>query len=403
MQTKLKSLIIEYGCPTEDSIRETSIKNCTLSILQIRDLLYSLGNILYEDGEQQIYVASLRTGFGNMNTATVALQLLDHELIVVGYAKEGILKQKSCDKVFSTLEKAAHGERISIHSRNFLPIISFFSLAILAVILIIIRNPISTPEKTDFSKASNDVIAEETISPEEQAFIAEVEQIMEATREYNKAVLDFNSMAAEYNDAVLLTCIDNINGFPSNIDSLAAVSETFEDSAEVLKGSNSAEKIMLDTNTVLEMAEQVKQATAVVKQITAPSEVWVMERLNKVESITGMQAVSEDDNPDGLLKADGGYSSCIYFTIDAAFPEEVPGKTIVEKGTDAGGAIEVYLSLADAEARVEYLAGFDGTILYSGSYAIIGTMVIRTSYKLNDENQLALTDQITYALTALDM
>ena len=257
-----------------------------------------------------------------------------------------------------------------------------------------IRNPILSSDNRN---------AEETLSPEEQAFLAEVEQIMEATAEYNKAVLEFNSMAEAYNEAVLLTCIDNINGFPSHIDSLATVSETFEDIIKVLDGENNVEKIILDTNTVLAMSEQLKQATAVVKQITAPSEEWVMKRLNKVESITGMQAVSEEDNPDGLLKADGGYSSCIYFTVEAALPDEIPGITIVEKGTDAGGAIEIYPTLADAEARVEYLAGFDGTILYSGSYAIIGTMVIRTSYRLHDENQLALTNQITYALTALDM
>ena len=110
-----------------------------------------------------------------------------------------------------------------------------------------------------------------------------------------------------------------------------------------------------------------------------------MERLNTVESITGTQAVTETLNPDGLLGKEGGCSSCIYFAIAAARPNEVHGNSIAEKGTDAGGAVEVYPSLVDAEARVEYLAGFDGTVLYSGSYAIVGTMVIRTSYKLSNE------------------
>lgn len=393
MQSNLKNLIIEYGCPAEDCIQETTITNSVLSFLQIRDLLYSFGSILYEDIEQHIYVASLRAGFGNMNNVIVALQLSSDEIVAVGYAKEGILKQRSCDNVFSTLEKAAHGKKISICIKNIVPIISFLSLIIIAFILVFVRNP---------TLSSDDVNAEKILSLEEQAIIVEVEQIMAATIEYNKAVLEFNSMAEAYNEAVLLTCIDNINGFPSHIDFLATVSETFEDCADVLKSENSAEKIIMDTNTVVEMAEQVEQVTAIVKQITSPSEEWVMERLNGVEGITGMQAVSEEDNPDGLLKADGGYSSCVYFTVDSALPDEVPGNTIVEKGTDAGGAVEVYPTLADAEARVDYLAGFDGTILYSGSYAIIGTMVIRTSYKLSDKNQLELTDRITYALTELD-
>ena len=58
-------------------------------------------------------------------------------------------------------------------------------------------------------------------------------------------------------------------------------------------------------------------------------------------------------------------------------------------------------TVEDAEARCEYLSGFDGTVLYSGSYAIVGTMVIRTSYKLTNEQQLALTDKITSAVTML--
>ena len=62
--------------------------------------------------------------------------------------------------------------------------------------------------------------------------------------------------------------------------------------------------------------------------------------------------------------------------------------------------MEVYPTVQDAEARCEYLAGFDGTVLYSGSYAIVGTTVIRTSYKLTNEQQIELTNDITMALTS---
>lgn len=381
MQTNLKKLITEYSRSTEDKIHETKIRNCVLSILQIRDLLQLLGNILYEDLEQQIYAASMPAGFGKLNTAVIALHLTDNELHVACYAKEGLLNQKSYEKVFSVLEKAAHGKKISSKRKNIVPIISFLSLVILAVILVLIRYPSYLEEK---------------------AFSTEVKQVIEATKEYNTAVLNFNSFADDYNNAVTLACIDNLDGFPSYIDSLITVSETFDDNADVLQSANSTEKIRCDTNTVLEMTEQVKQATAVVKQLTAPSEKWVTERLQGIEIISEIQAVTEDQNPDGLLDADGGYSSCIYFSVDAALPNEVPGDTIVEKGTDAGGAVEIYSTLSDAEARVEYLQGFDGTILYSGSYALIGTMVVRVSYKLSDEIQLQITDQITYALTVLE-
>ena len=109
--------------------------------------------------------------------------------------------------------------------------------------------------------------------------------------------------------------------------------------------------------------------------------------------------MTEDNNPDGLLNKDGGYSSCVYFTVEKIDSEKIKGDSIVAKGADAGGAIEVYSTLEEAEVRCEYLSGFDGTILYSGSYAIVGTMVIRTSYLLTNEEQYELTDIITQTLT----
>ena len=150
------------------------------------------------------------------------------------------------------------------------------------------------------------------------------------------------------------------------------------------------------------MSEQIQTAIKVVTQITAPDGEWISNRLSNVNGITGIQAVTEELDSDDLLGKEGGFFACIYFTVHAINSEEVPGNSIVEKGTDAGGAVEVYSTLADAEARCEYLAGFDGTVLYSGSYAIVGTMVIRTSYKLTNEQQFDLTNAITGALTSIN-
>ncbi len=49
----------------------------------------------------------------------------------------------------------------------------------------------------------------------------------------------------------------------------------------------------------------------------------------------------------------------------------------------------------------EYLHGFDNTILYTGSYAIVGTMVIRISYIYTTEEQYEMTNRITKELTKL--
>jgi len=112
--------------------------------------------------------------------------------------------------------------------------------------------------------------------------------------------------------------------------------------------------------------------------------------------------VTIENDPNGLLGKEGGYVSCIYFTVKDIPSASVKGNSIVEKGTDAGGAIEVYESLEYALNRCDYLSQFDGTLLYSGSYAIIGTMVVRTSYKLGNSEQVTLTNEITKLLTSVE-
>ena len=46
---------------------------------------------------------------------------------------------------------------------------------------------------------------------------------------------------------------------------------------------------------------------------------------------------------------------------------------LIDKGTDAGGAIEVYKNVEDAEKRRDYLATYDGTIFANGTHTVIGT------------------------------
>ena len=398
MHIDLVSLLMECGCSDTKSIQETVISECVISIQQMRDHLYMLGNIIYEDLDRQVYVAKVRAGYGDMNSAMVAMQLQGEKLFAAGYAKEGIIKQNICEQAFQKLTDFAHGKEITITSKPKWIFPSIFGLVIVVAIFAMCRNSLSPGELVP---TSDTTVQETTLSPEELAFIAEVELTIDATKAYNAAVEQFDLRVDEYNAAIQQASIDNIAGLPSAIEHLVLVSESYEDNAAVVQGDNSKEKIAADTETVLRMTSQVEQATLVVRQITAPSGEWVMDRLNGVESITGMQAVTDDLNPDGLLGKEGGYSACIYFTVAATIPDEVPGDSIVEKGTDAGGAVEIYPTLADAEARVEYLAGFDGTVLYSGSYAIVGTMVIRTSYKLSNDQQFELTSAITSALTAL--
>ena len=390
MRVDLRKLLMDYCNADPDMVKETCVSGCVLSITQIRDKLYLLGNILYEDLDNQIYVASVRSGFANMDSAVIALRLKGSKLQIIGYAKEGIIKQQICEKAIQKISDLAQGKTVSDSSRlaKVIPII----LTVIGITAFIcIRSCILSGMEFD---AMGDIIqssvavadsSKSTEPTEDPAFVAEVQLTIAATKAYNEAAEQFNLLVSEYNEAVTLICIDNIYGMPKELEQLSLESESYEDNAEVVRGSNSKEKIAADTQQILDMCTQVKALIRIAQQLNAPTGDWVSERLAVVNGIRGCQQVTEAMNPDGLLGKEGGYSACVYFAHSAINQSEVPGNSIVAKGTDAGGAVEIYPTLADAQARIEYLAGFDKTILYSGSYAIVGTMVIRTSYKLTDE------------------
>ena len=106
---------------------------------------------------------------------------------------------------------------------------------------------------------------------------------------------------------------------------------------------------------------------------------------------------------DAMLNKQGGYIGCVYFTDTRVNREHLyiePGKdNVIDVGCNGGGAVEIYNTAAEAEARNVYLGSFDGSAFRSGSHYVVGTMVIRTSNELTGSQQLDLTDQITQALT----
>ncbi len=218
--------------------------------------------------------------------------------------------------------------------------------------------------------------------------------------EYNEAVENYNAVAEEYEKIKLITYLESIEGLPEIVEDKMCLEEDIS-LLNFITSNNLQNTIVQDTEIVVEEMNEVLYAIVLAQQITNPDEKWVIERLQFIDDITEMKAVTERQDPNQLLGIEGGYTSCIYFSVNQIDQSLVNGADIVEKGTDAGGAIEVYATIADARNRCEYLGQFDDTLLYSGSYAILGTIVIRTSYLLTNEQQTELTNKITSEFTAL--
>lgn len=155
-------------------------------------------------------------------------------------------------------------------------------------------------------------------------------------------------------------------------------------------------------NVISEKQTAYQNSVLQMKQITNPNEDFVIQRLKGIPNISGYQAVTEDHDPNGNLNKQGGYTSTVYFSTPLIDQSSVYGNDIVDKGTECGGAIEVYASEEDAEKRDSYLASFDGAgMLNSGSHKVLGTIVIRTSTKLTATQQNEFTNNITNKLLEL--
>lgn len=155
-------------------------------------------------------------------------------------------------------------------------------------------------------------------------------------------------------------------------------------------------------NAISEKQTAYQNSVLQMKQITNPNEDFVIQHLKGIPNISGYQAVTEDHDPNGNLNKQGGYTSTVYFSTPLIDQSSVYGNDIVDKGTECGGAIEVYASEEDAEKRDSYLASFDGAgMLNSGSHKVLGTIVIRTSTKLTATQQNKFTNNITNKLLEL--
>lgn len=155
-------------------------------------------------------------------------------------------------------------------------------------------------------------------------------------------------------------------------------------------------------NAISEKQTAYQNSVLQMKQITNPNEDFVIQRLKGIPNISGYQAVTEDHDPNGNLNKQGGYTSTVYFSTPLIDQSNVYGNDIVDKGTECGGALEVYASEEDAEKRDSYLASFDGAgMLNSGSHKVLGTIVIRTSTKLTATQQNKFTNNITNKLLEL--
>ena len=237
-----------------------------------------------------------------------------------------------------------------------------------------------------------------------EAFNTECERIQSETSELEELVSSceelINAKAAPYDEntlSALETETTNARASLSDLPEQPTNTEEILTLVEELKSTSYVDQIDKLSTAKSDYETSVK----IMEQITNPSEEFVIECLKQIEGISAYDAATEDNDPNGNLHKDGGYTSAVYFQYDKVDQSQTFGDTLIEKGTDAGGQIEVYATAEDAQKRCDYLSGFDGSILSSGSHKVIGTVLIRTSNLLTATEQTELEDALVSVFTTL--
>ena len=243
--------------------------------------------------------------------------------------------------------------------------------------------------------------------------------MMDVIEKYNVARTAAEEKNVELDNAISVAEALILEGEPALDETLIPVLETAVSEAKAAKQSitempeteneiisvNDALNGIDYSNVLSNLSEKQATLERSIKQyalVNAPTEVYIVECLKKVPNVIDISAVTEDNDPNGHLNKAGGYTAQIYFSSDLITQDEIDGITVIDKGTDCGGSIEVYSTVKDANSRNDYLASFDGGIFASGSHIVVGTVLVRTSDKLTTSQQKEMESNIIKILTDID-
>ena len=166
-----------------------------------------------------------------------------------------------------------------------------------------------------------------------------------------------------------------------------------------------------DHTEVIEVVNKGKEALEFsikqMKQVTCPSESFVLERVTNIRDQAGMTdviALTEDNDPENYIGKAGWYTAKIIFRHKDVehYGLESGLLTLSEVGNPAGGCVEVYRTEEDAQRRADELKSQEGTARSPGARVICGTMVIRVSDDLKTSYQQELLTLITNEMLRLD-
>lgn len=246
-----------------------------------------------------------------------------------------------------------------------------------------------------------------------EAFNAEVERIESEEIKLDeeiKSTQDYIAKGLTPLDETKITELEE--AIRSAKESKKDVPEMPEEESEIRAVTeNKLKKIEYTTvlSSIQEKKTNLENSVKQFKQLTNPTSDFILERLKNVTLIIGMSAITEGTDPYGDLNKAKSYTGMVFFASSLVNQDEVyvdetmsKGDIYIDKGTAAGGAIEIYTTVEDAKKRDDYLGSFDGTVLSSGKHTVVGTVIVRTSHLLPASKQDELERSIVEVLIRLE-
>lgn len=139
------------------------------------------------------------------------------------------------------------------------------------------------------------------------------------------------------------------------------------------------------------------------KLVDNPTEEYLLSRLKTVKGIFNITAYTEETDTNKYLnKAKWYYSKIVFQHEDVQHSAIEYGHPIEEVGNPAGGCVEAFKTVEDAERRNQELQSQEGTVRSPGSHKVIGTVLVRTSDDLTTAKQKELEQAIIDALTYIE-
>lgn len=334
------------------SIKQDNLYLNTSDIDSIKEKLIIIGDVIEYNKENSELLLKIRIKESNYTDSYVALLVKDKIIYIVAVSKEGIFKQHIAKKNINRVKNILLNKKNNVIKNLKRFIVVIVALALFAFISI---------------------------------YYIDDGKYQKYLNNYSNVINNYNNTVKEYNELASSLYLNNIDIIDKNIDLL---------NEQVLMNEVSKKNVKSKCKYIEEELINLIDKYASLQNINHPSEEQILNALYNIEEITDICPVSKDNDPNGLLNKEKGYYSCIYFKDEAVDQSIIPGNTTIEKGTDCGGAIELFNNSNDALERCNYLEQFDDTLLYSGSHEILGTIIIRTSYLLSSDDQLKLTNNI---------